>query len=60
MSSKQQTLRSYNPIRVVGVTVTRPRAYDVQQSLILAGFCVLAGILMSPSIVCFLSLTGYL
>ena len=51
---------SSNPIRVVDVTVARPRAYDVQQSLVLAGFCVLAGILMSPSIVCLLSLTGYL
>jgi hypothetical protein len=54
------SFHSSNTIRVVGVTVARPRAYDVQQSLVLAGFCVLAGILMSPSIVCLLSLTGYL
>ena len=61
VSNSKNSIAISNVIyRVVDVRVAHPRAYDVQRTLVLLGFCALAGILMLPSIVALLSLTGLL
>ena len=46
--------------RVVDVAVARPRAYDAESFFGLVSLSIISGILMAPSLLALLSLTGLL
>jgi hypothetical protein len=49
-----------NPIRVVDVAVARPRAYDAESFFGLVSLVIISGVLMAPSLLALLVLTGLL
>jgi hypothetical protein len=60
MSKKQQFIHKFSFNRVVDVAVARPRAYDAESFFGLVSLSIISGILMAPSLLALLSLTGLL